>query len=106
MEARPAWRPGRWCPHLLLAAARKKGRSKAPVVGFAYGFHLPDYGGCAAYLGIDPGYRNGGVATRLMRLLLRLLQVDAACEGVPLPFVILESRAPAPDGWRIRHVTE
>lgn len=88
---RAAWRPGDWAPHLLLAAPRQP---RARLAGFAYGIHLPGYGGYATYLGVDPGQRRGGVGTRLLALLKRVLQVDAACEGTPLPFVVWESRQP------------
>jgi GNAT superfamily N-acetyltransferase len=90
VAGRTAWRPGRWSPHLLLASARR-GRGLA---GFAYGIHLPGYGGYAAYLGVEPRQRRRGVGTRLLNVLTRVLQVDAACEGAPLPFVVWESRRP------------
>jgi GNAT superfamily N-acetyltransferase len=106
VAGRAAWRPGQWAPHLLLAADRASPR---PVTGFAYGIHLPGYGGYATYLGVEPRQRGRGVGTRLLRLLTRVLQVDAECEGVPLPFVVWESHRPdesAPaaewDLWRAR----
>src|SRR4051812_16807026 len=67
---RARWRPGRWAPHLLLAAPRA-GR-RVPV-GFAYGIHLPGYGGYLTYLGVEPGQRSKGVATRLIRLMVQVL---------------------------------
>jgi GNAT superfamily N-acetyltransferase len=91
---RPRWRPGRWAPHLLLAAPRRESRSLREVVGFVYGIHLSGYGGYATYLGVDPAYRRRGLGLRLLRLLVRVFQVDAGCEGTPLPFVIWESRRP------------
>jgi GNAT superfamily N-acetyltransferase len=103
---RAAWRPGDWAPHLLLAAPHQ---SKAGLAGFAYGIHLPSYGGYATYLGVDPGQRRRGIGTRLLDVLGRVLQVDAACEGTPLPFVVWESRRPDADAgpedrdlWRAR----
>jgi hypothetical protein len=79
------------------------------VAAFAYGFHLPEYGGCGAYLGVSARFRRAGLATRLMHLLIHMLQVDAACEGTPLPFVILETRLPEAtssaaewENWRAR----
>ncbi len=89
---RPRWRPGEWSPHLLVAAERS--RTLKPM-GFAYGAHVPGYGGYACYLGIDPAHRGSGTATRLLQLLIKLFAVDAACEGSPLPFVVWESHRPA-----------
>jgi GNAT superfamily N-acetyltransferase len=107
--ARPRWRPGRWAAHLLVAAPRLNGRAAGPVTGFAYGIHVPGYGGYASYLGVDPRWRDRGTGTRLLRLLLRILQVDACGAGEPLPFMVWESRRPgvgAPaeewDLWRAR----
>jgi GNAT superfamily N-acetyltransferase len=96
VAGRAAWRPGRWAAHLLLAGRRLGPGRTGPVVGFAYGIHLPDYGGYATYLGVDPGQRRQGVGSRLLGLLTHVLQVDAGCEGVPLPFVLWESRRPEP----------
>jgi GNAT superfamily N-acetyltransferase len=93
VQSRVSWRPGGWSAHLLLAAL---GSPRKPVVGFAYGIHLPDYGGYGCYLGVDPRFRRRGVGNRLLRLLIRILHVDAGCEGAPLPFVVWESRAPRP----------
>jgi hypothetical protein len=79
------------------------------VAGFVYGFHVPRFGGYASYLGVDPAFRRTGVGSRLLRLLTQVMQVDAACEGVPLPFTVWESRRPDPsapaedrDLWRAR----
>ncbi len=95
--ARKSWRPGSWSPHLLLAAARAGKKSHRPVSGFAYAIHLPGYGGYLTYLGVDPRERGRGIGTRLIELSARVLQVDACCEGVSLPFVVWESRPPAAD---------
>jgi GNAT superfamily N-acetyltransferase len=109
VSARTAWRPGGWSPHLLLAARRRKQRAPGTVVGFAYGAHVAEYGGYACYLGVDPEQRRRGVGTHLLRLLIEVFQVDAACEGTALPFVFWESRLPpdnAPEEqwelWRAR----
>jgi GNAT superfamily N-acetyltransferase len=85
-------RRGGWSPHLLLAADNAEpGR---PVIGFAYGLHISDYGGYACYLGVDPRHRRRGAGTQLLRQLVQVLREDAAAEGTPLPFVVWESRAP------------
>jgi GNAT superfamily N-acetyltransferase len=88
------WPEDRWSCHLLLAGLRRPGEEKRRVIGFAYGAHVPGFGGYGGYLGVDPRYRGRGVGTRLWRLLIQRLQLDAACAGVPLPFVIWESRPP------------
>jgi GNAT superfamily N-acetyltransferase len=107
--SRPRWRPGQWGPHLLVAAPRLKQRAVGGVAGFAYGIHVPGYGGYASYLGVDPRSRGRGIGTRLLRLLVRVLQVDACGSGEPLPFMVWESHRPdagAPaeewDMWRAR----
>jgi GNAT superfamily N-acetyltransferase len=106
VASRPGWRPGHWSPHLFLAAPP---HLRGAVAGFAYGIHVPDYGGYISYLGVDSHHRRQGIGARLLRLLTRVLQVDAACEGVPLHFVLWESRRPDPsapaeawDLWRAR----
>jgi GNAT superfamily N-acetyltransferase len=96
VAGRAAWRPGTWGPHLLLAAPRHGSRTAA-VAGFAYGAHVPNYGGYACYLGVDPHQRGRGIGTRLLRLLVDVFRVDAAGAGVPLPFVVWESHAPGPE---------
>jgi GNAT superfamily N-acetyltransferase len=60
------------------------------------------------YIGVDPARRRSGVGRRLIEVSVRLLQVDACCEGDELPFVVWESRPPQPDdepgrrGWEAR----
>jgi hypothetical protein len=70
---------------------------------------LPDYGGYVTYLGVSPEQRRRGIGTRLLRLMTRVLQVDACCEGADLPFVVFESHRPGPGAaeeewalWRAR----
>lgn len=103
------WDGERWSCHLLLAGRRRFGEGKRRVVGFAYGAYVPGFGGYGGYLGVDPHYRGQGLGMRLWRLLIQRLQLDAACAGVPLPFVVWESRPPAKDAeaseqaiWRSR----
>ena len=59
VAARARWRPGGWSPHMILAAQRRR-RGDGPVVGFAYGAHIKDYGGYPCYLGVEPGQRRRG----------------------------------------------
>jgi ribosomal protein S18 acetylase RimI-like enzyme len=105
--ARKRWRPGAWAPHLVLAGTRLGKRAQS-VLGFTYGVHLPGYGGYLSYIGVDPARRRGGAGRRLVEVLVRLFQVDACCEGGELPFVVWESRPPAPGdeagrrGWEAR----
>jgi GNAT superfamily N-acetyltransferase len=97
------WHPDRWSCHLLLAGLRRPGEEKRRVIGFAYGAHVPGFGGYGGYLGVDPRYRGRGVGARLWRLLIQRLQLDAACAGVPLPFVVWESRPPAQEAAEEEH---
>lgn len=98
---RVTWRPGAYCPHLIVTADRG-GES---INGFAYGGHVPGYGGYACYLGVEPSERRRGAGTRLFEQFFRLLAVDAGAEGTPLPFVIWESRRPQagspPASWTL-----
>jgi hypothetical protein len=96
VSGRKDWRPGQWSRHLVLAGPRTRRGAGRPV-GFAYGLHLPDFGGYACYLAVDPRQRRRGAGTRLLQVLVRFLQTDAACEGSDLPFVVWESRMPGPD---------
>jgi GNAT superfamily N-acetyltransferase len=97
-----------WTCHLLLAGLRRRS-ARRPVLGFTYGAHIPDFGGYLSYIAVGPRHRRQGVAARLLQLLIQLLRVDAQCAGVPLPFVIWESRQPGPNAspaerevWRAR----
>ncbi len=94
---RVAWRPGLYCPHLLVAAARAASGQLGPVNGFVYGGHVPVYGGYGCYLGVEEAARRRGVATRLLEQFFREVAVDAGAEGTGLPFVIWESRRPEAD---------
>lgn len=102
------WHPDRWSCHLLLAGLSRPGKERR-VIGFSYGALVPGFGGYGGYLGVDPQCRGRGIGSRLWRLLVQRLQLDAACAGVSLPFVIWESRPPAKDAseeeqavWRSR----
>ena len=97
VASRPHWRPGEWSSHLLVAAHRRTRGACATALGFAYGAHVPNYGGYICYLGVDAQQRGRGAGTRLLQLLLKVFQVDAACEGAALPFVVWESHPPALD---------
>jgi hypothetical protein len=97
---------GRNC-HLLLAGRGAPDTRR--VVGMAYGAYLPSYGGYGAYLAVDERQRGRGIGTRLWQLLVKRFQLDAACAGLPLPFVVWESRPPAQNAvaaersmWRSR----
>jgi len=96
VERRSQWRPGRWCPHLLVTVPRRDG-DLGPVTGFAYGGHIPGFGGYICYLGVDPEARKQGAGTRLFEQTFRILAVDAAAEGQPLPFAVWESHRPEAD---------
>lgn len=93
---RGSWRPGQWARHLILAAPRAH-LGPRRVSGFVYGIHLPGFGGYACYLAVAPEERRRGLGSRLLQVLVRFLQADAACEGTDLPLVIWESRMPRPD---------
>lgn len=103
---RRQWRPGRWATHLLLAGPRGEGNKSPAVEGFANALHLPGYGGYLTYVGVDPAARGRGVGARLVELAVKVLEVDACCEGGELPFVVWESRPPAPgeerSGWEAK----
>jgi GNAT superfamily N-acetyltransferase len=93
---RKDWRPGRWGTHLLLAGPRVERKGTPTVEGFANCLHLPGYGGYLTYVGVEPASRGRGIGARLVDLAIKALQVDACCEGGELPFVVWESRPPAP----------
>jgi hypothetical protein len=94
ISRRTAWRPGQSCPHLLVTANRENSGQLGPINGFAYGGHFPSFGGYVCYLGVGPEVRRRGVGTRLFEQFFRMLAVDAAAEGIRLPFVIWESHKP------------
>ncbi len=73
---------------------------RAASSGWLTGY-IPGYGGYGAYLAVDPRQRGRGIGTRLWQLLVHRLHFDATCAGVPLPFVVWESRPPSvPSGER------
>jgi hypothetical protein len=96
IERRQNWRPGRWCPHLLVTAAGGA-EGLGALTGFIYGGHIPSFGGYVCYLGVDPKARKQGAGTRLYEQFFHVLAVDAAAEGKPLPFVVWESHRPTED---------
>ncbi|MGE3799184.1 MAG: GNAT family N-acetyltransferase [Thermomicrobiales bacterium] len=96
VSRRASWRPGRWGTHLILAGPRGEKNSPDHVLGFANALHIPGYGGYLTYLGVDPQARGQGVGTRLVEATVRAMAFDATCEGSELPFVVWESRPPAP----------
>jgi GNAT superfamily N-acetyltransferase len=109
IEGRVRAREGEWKSHLLLARLNRPKGLIDPVVGFTYGAHVPGFGGYMGYIAVSKAHRGHGIGGRLLRLLIQHLQVDAACAGVSLPFVLWESRRPEPgapprewDNWRAR----
>ncbi|MCZ2341425.1 MAG: GNAT family N-acetyltransferase [Bacteroidales bacterium] len=94
---RTSWQPGTRNRHLVLAIPETAADEPA-VAGFAYGVHLPGYGGYVCYLGVDGLFRKQGVGTTLFAQMFQLMKEDAACAGEPLPFVIWESHQPGPAG--------
>lgn len=99
LRQRENWRPGTRNRHLVLATEPgEPGESGNPTVaGFAYGVHIPGYGGYVCYLGVDNRFRKRGVGTSLFEYLFLLLSDDARQAGESLPFVIWESHQPDPD---------
>lgn len=107
VKRRPEWRPGRWSPHLLVAALRE-GKKIGTVTGFATGMYFPGFGGYMSYIGVDRIRRGQGVGTRLIQLLGHVLAADASGTGEELPFIVWESRPPVANdenggaAWRSR----
>lgn len=121
VKGRSQWRPGSWGKHLVLATpgtadptgvagADWKPDSTDPsaaekLAGFAYGAHLPGFGGYVCYVGVDDRFRRRGVGTRLFDLAFKLFAADATASDESLPFVVWESRRPtALDGetaWKL-----
>ena len=105
LKGRAARRPGAAGSHLLTALPEEHAQDATRLAGFAYGSHVPGYGGYLSYLGVAPGYRRRGVGTRLMEQMAKVLDADAGALDEPLPFVVWESKRPAADDpeadWRL-----
>lgn len=102
LKGRVGWRPETPGRHLLVATP---GENSAALAGFAYGTHLPGYGGYVSYLGVAEPFRKRGVGTRLFGQMFKLLAADAGAIDEPLPFVVWESRRPGADApeadWKL-----
>ena len=105
LKGRVGWRPGMWGNHLLIAMPEEHATNPDELAGFAYGAHLPAYGGYISYLGVAEAYRRRGVGTRLFNQMFKLLAADAGAIDEPLPFVMWESKRPtahAPEAdWKL-----
>jgi hypothetical protein len=97
VKGRVGWRPGTWGRHLLVATPQERIDDPRFLAGFAYGTHLPGFGGYICYVGVDPRYRCRGVGTRLFGQMFKVLAMDAGAADEPLPFVVWESHRPQPD---------
>ena len=104
VKGRSSWRPGTWGKHLVLASPADREHSD-DLAGFAYGAHLPGYGGYICYVGVDERFRRQGVGKMLFEKMFSLLEADARASDEPLPFVIWESHRPetsAPEAdWKL-----
>jgi hypothetical protein len=104
IKGRVGWRPGSWGRHLLVATPEDHVTPDA-LAGFAYGTHLPGYGGYVCYVGVDDRFRQRGVGTRLFQQMFKVLAADAGAADEHLPFVVWESHKPeaaAPDDdWKL-----
>ena len=105
IRGRSNWRPGSWGKHLLVATPEEHPGDPSRLAGFAYGVHLPGYGGYVCYLGVDEAYRRRGVGTRLFEQMFKVLAADAGAVDEQLPFVVWESHRPGLDGtdadWKL-----
>jgi GNAT superfamily N-acetyltransferase len=105
VKGRSCWRPGSWGKHLLVATPADRPTDPGALAGFAYGAHLPGYGGYLCYVGVDEKFRKRGVGTRLYHQMFRVLAADACAVDEPLPFVVWESHKPGPDApeadWKL-----
>lgn len=97
LKGRSAVRPGGTGRHLLLATPEEHADDPAHLAGFAYGSHIPGYGGYVSYLGVADTYRRRGVGVALFEAMFLALRADAGAADEPLPFVVWESKQPAPD---------
>src|SRR5581483_11165964 len=61
VKGRSCWRPGSWGKHLLVATPADRPTDPDALAGFAYGVHLPGYGGYVCYVGVDEKFRKRGV---------------------------------------------
>ena len=52
IKGRVGWRPGAWNRHLLVATPSGRAADPDALAGFAYGAHLPGYGGYVCYIGV------------------------------------------------------
>lgn len=104
VKGRSSWRPGTWGKHLVLASLADREQS-SDLAGFAYGAHLPGYGGYICYVGVDERYRRQGVGKKLFEKMFCLFADDARASQESLPFVIWESHRPresAPEAdWKL-----
>ncbi|OWK36675.1 GNAT family N-acetyltransferase [Fimbriiglobus ruber] len=96
IKGRATWRPGTWGKHLLVATPEEHANDPAHLAGFAYGAHLPGYGGYVSYIGVADAARRRGVGTRLFGQMFKVLAADAGAADEPLPFVVWESHKPGP----------
>lgn len=94
LKGKSNWKPGTWGRHLLVAAPSDRPADPDHLAGFAYGTHIPGYGGYVSYLGVAEGYRRKGVGARLFQQMFKLLAADAGVTDEPLPFVVWESHRP------------
>lgn len=83
--------------HLILAADEGQVNDPAGLAGFAYGMHIPGYGGYLCYLGVADDARRQGVGRRLIEQFFQAVRADADKAREPLPFVIWESKKPDPE---------
>jgi len=102
-ERRQAWRPGRWSPHLVIAAMRDEAGEIGDPIGFVHGAHLPNLGGYVCYLGVSPNARGLGVSTYLFAQMARIMRATAGAENTPLEYIFWESHRPAADASQEEH---
>ena len=104
IKGRATWRPGVAGSHLLMATPGED-PDPAELAGFAYGLHLPGFGGYLCYVGVADGFRRRGVGTRLFDQTVKVLAADAGAADEALPFVVWESRKPVADApeadWKL-----
>jgi GNAT superfamily N-acetyltransferase len=105
VKGRVQWRPGQAGRHLLLAMPEERMDDPTALAGFAFGTHIPGYGGYISYIGVADQYRKRGVGTRLFEQMFKLLAADAGAADEPLPFIVWESHKPELHGseadWKL-----